>query len=268
MAPRHSDTPCFVSPHPDVLAQYQNEVLKVQGKADEGSVKANLRALTFSDRGIPGLNDGTIFPKSHYDKPVPIMAMSQAALERTPLSGAIKIAIVLVDFQDKKMGAGAKQRFQDLFFSKGKIRTGSVTEYYQEVSHNKISLTGEVVGPFTLSENMAYYANGQTGQSSTEPNSRTMANEALTAADGSINFKPYDNDENGYVDAFVVVHAGTGAEMTGNPNDIWSVKWVLPQERRVDGSFPLALSLEDANRSCRCERVRFLDHSGRRQDWR
>jgi immune inhibitor A len=90
MAPRHSDTPCFVSPHPDVLAQYQNEVLKVQGKADEGSVKANLRALTFSDRKIPGLNDGTIFPKSHFDKPVPIMAMSNAALERTPLSGAIK----------------------------------------------------------------------------------------------------------------------------------------------------------------------------------
>ena len=119
-------------------------------------------------------------------------------------NGLHRIAIVLVDFQDKKMGAGAKQRFQDLFFSKGKILTGSVTEYYQEVSHNKISLTGEVVGPFTLSENMAYYANGQTGQSSTEPNSRTMANEALTAADGSINFKPYDNDGNGYVSNLIL----------------------------------------------------------------
>ena len=73
-----------------MLAQYQNEVLKVQGKADEGSVKANLRALTFSDRKILGLNDGTIFPKSHFGKPVPVMAMSNAALERTPLSGAIK----------------------------------------------------------------------------------------------------------------------------------------------------------------------------------
>jgi immune inhibitor A len=57
------------------------------------------------------------------------------------------------------MSAGAKQRFEDLWFSTGKIPTGSVTEYYQEVSNGKISLTGEVVGPFTLSQNQAYYAN-------------------------------------------------------------------------------------------------------------
>jgi immune inhibitor A len=60
------------------------------------------------------------------------------------------------------MSAGAKQRFEDLWFSTGKIPTGSVTEYYQEVSNGRISLTGEVVGPFTLSQNQAYYANNST----------------------------------------------------------------------------------------------------------
>jgi immune inhibitor A len=30
------------------------------------------------------------------------------------------------------------------------------------------------------------------------------------------------------VDAFIVVHAGKGAESTGSVNDIWSHKWVLP----------------------------------------
>jgi hypothetical protein len=39
------------------------------------------------------------------------------------------------------------------------------------------------------------------------------------------------------VDAYVVVHAGRAAEETGNLNDIWSVKWTLPQERTVDGRF-------------------------------
>ncbi|KAK4031579.1 hypothetical protein C8A01DRAFT_21226, partial [Parachaetomium inaequale] len=29
-------------------------------------------------------------------------------------------------------------------------------------------------------------------------------------------------------------HAGTGAEQTGNPNDIWSVKWTLERERQLN----------------------------------
>lgn len=71
-----------------------------------------------------------------------------------------RVAIVLAQFQDVKLGPGAKERFEDLFFSSGyKIPTGSVTDYYQEVSKGAISFTGKVVGPVTLSKNMAYYAN-------------------------------------------------------------------------------------------------------------
>jgi immune inhibitor A len=49
-----------------------------------------------------------------------------------------------------------------------------------------------------------------------------------------VNFRPYDNDGNGYVDAFIVVHAGPGAEVTGNAGDIWSHKWVLPAAFNTD----------------------------------
>jgi hypothetical protein len=59
------------------------------------------------------------------------------------------------------MASGTKQRMEDLWFSTDrKVPTGSVTEYYSEVSNNAISLAGEVVGPFTLSKDMAYYGNG------------------------------------------------------------------------------------------------------------
>ena len=37
------------------------------------------------------------------------------------------------------------------------------------------------------------------------------------------------------VDAFVVVHAGQGAERTGDAIDLWSVKWTLPKAREADG---------------------------------
>lgn len=107
--------------------------------------------------------------------------------------------LVLVDFKDLKMGAGAKERFQNLFFSERKIPTGSVNEYYKEVSHGKISLVGDVIGPFTLSREKAFYANGKFGKDWPEPNSVTMADEAVTAANGKINFNKYDNDKNGMV---------------------------------------------------------------------
>ena len=46
------------------------------------------------------------------------------------------------------------------------------------------------------------------------------------------NFSLYDNDGDGVVDALVVICAGSGAEQTGNVNDIWSHKWsITPQVR-------------------------------------
>ena len=54
-----------------------------------------------------------------------------------------------------------------------------------------------------------------------------MARDAAVLADPDVDFSPYDNDGNGFVDAFIVVHAGAGAEETGNENQIWSHKWVF-----------------------------------------
>ncbi|KAF2271922.1 M6 metalloprotease [Westerdykella ornata] len=235
MAPRHCTEPCFVPPHPDLLAKARTESLTSQGTVDQAVFKKKTSRLFNGERRIPGMNDGTIFPPSHFKEPTSIMAMSTAAAERAPLRGNIKVAIILAEFQDVKMTPGTKERFEELWFSTGKIPTGSVTEYYKEVSNGQVSLTGEVVGPFTLSQNMAYYANGEYGRGWPEPNSQTMANEVLDHAIGNINFAPYDNDGNGYVDAYVVVHAGRAADESGNVNDIWSVKWNLPNERDVDG---------------------------------
>ncbi|KAF2243358.1 M6 metalloprotease [Trematosphaeria pertusa] len=224
----------MVCAHPDLVAQVKAEGFNAQGTGNVASAKEIAQALA-NARRTPGIGDGLIFPKSHYPKPTSIMAMSRAALERAPLRGNIRAIVVLAQFQDVKMAAGAKERMQDLFFSNGKLATGSVTEYYSEVSNKKVSFSGEVVGPFTLSKKMAQYANNDFGFGDVMPNSRTMADEAFEAAKSSVNWGPYDNDGNGYVDAFIVVHAGAPAERTGVRSDIWSVKWVLPSEKKANG---------------------------------
>ncbi|KAJ9665062.1 hypothetical protein H2201_004928 [Coniosporium apollinis] len=147
----------------------------------------------------------------------------------------MEAAVVLVDFEDQPM-VKTVAGFRTLFFSVGAMPTKSVREYFRDTSSDKVDFEGEVVGPFRMSHPITYYATGNAGMSTNPPNARNMAADALAAADGHINFKPYDNDGNGFVDAFIVVHAGRGAEQTGDRiRNIWSLKWVLPQVTVADG---------------------------------
>lgn len=225
----HAGGPCPVAPHPDLLARQRIEYAKVKGTAEESAFKKKQHVLAQGQRtgAILGLNDGTIFPKSHFDSNVPLSAMRRAAVDRAPLSGDIQlvslmrsyfsnlltclsIVLVLVEFTDVKMAPNAKERFEKLFFSKGEIPTGSVSEFYEEVSNGKVSLAGEAIGPLTLSREKAYYANGGFGYGWPEPNSMTMADEAVTLVTGKTDFNIYDNDKSGYVSIHLdVVKADT-----------------------------------------------------------
>ena len=107
-----------------------------------------------------------------------------------------------------------------------------MTEYYKEASNGQVEIVGQVVGPFQMPQPLSWYANNNygIGKPEGEPRANILAQDAAAAADPQVDFGPYDNDGNGYVDAFIVVHAGRGGEETGDPGDIWSHKWVLPSE--------------------------------------
>ncbi|GKS59669.1 hypothetical protein YTPLAS18_31960 [Nitrospira sp.] len=183
-----------------------------------------------------GMDDGLIYPGDYYPLGTSTRAVRSGALERAPLRGTIRVIVVLVDFSDKAM-VKTKKHFEDLFFSTGVLANGSARDYYKEVSHGLVDMVGEVVGPFRMPKKLSEYAHGDSGTGSVEPNARTMAKDAADAANPTVNFAQYDNDGNGFVDAFIVLHAGSGAEQTGNANDIWSHKWVLSGgEYNADGT--------------------------------
>ena len=151
------------------------------------------------------------------------------------------------------MDQAAPQYFRDLFFSKQSIPTGSVTEYYNDVSGGKISITGDVVGPFELPQTVEYYAHDGHGMkgpallpdaTAIMRNIQAMGNDTVSAVEAArIDLKKYDNKgrAKGYVDAFIIVHAGRGGEdpvdgETFIVNDLWSCKWNLPgDDARVVG---------------------------------
>jgi immune inhibitor A len=210
---------CMVAPSPELNKEIKAEIKRLR-KRGFGAM------TTIQDREAPGLNDGLIYPGDMFPLGTPLSIAREAAAQRAPLRGAVRVIIVLAQFSDRPMLLG-NQHFQDLFFSTGVLPNGSVREYFKEVTNGLVDLQGEVVGPYTLPKTLLQYANGAAGTGATAPNARTMARDTAVLANADVNFAPYDNDGDGFVDAYIVIHAGPGGEVTGSKNDIWSHKWVL-----------------------------------------
>ena len=89
-----------------------------------------------------------------------------------------------------------------------------------------------------MPQTLAWYANNNygIGKGGGAFRSPQLARDAAVAADPTVNFQPYDNDGNGYVDAFIVVHAGAGAEVTGSSGDIWSHKATMSSVYNTDNT--------------------------------
>lgn len=214
---------CLIPPSPELRERMKEELERV---SRETELIGPLLRIGQQDR--PGFNDGLILPGDQFPIGTPLERVRNEAAERAPLRGPVRVIVVLVDFEDRRMEPGHdRQYFEDLFFSRGVLADGSVREYFAEASHGLVDIVGEVVGPYRLPRTLHAYANGESGTGTSLPNARTMARDAATAANPVVNFGPYDNDGNGFVDAFIVIHAGDGAELTGRGDDIWSHKWVL-----------------------------------------
>jgi immune inhibitor A len=215
---RHNtETRCLVAPHPDVLAEMRQELQSLRESAPDPE---SASFLSLEQPSAFGLDDGVILPPEEFELGTPLERIRAEAAERAPLRGPLNVLVVLVQFSDAAL-ARPKKDFEDIFFAP----KNSVAEFYREASGGLVDITGKVVGPFTLPRTLAAYANNASGTGA-RPNAQTMARDAADAARADIN-RTLDNDGNGFVDAFIVVHAGGAAEETRKKTDIWSHKWVL-----------------------------------------
>ena len=157
----------------------------------------------------------------------------QNVLAKSTATGAqktIRVCVLLVDFSDNPASGGAQANItastvDQILFSQGATQFGSMTDFYLESSYGQFLVDGDVFGWFRMPKTYAQYTGSGSGMQAAEPNARTLTKDAVFAADPTVNFAPYDNDGDLFVDAVFVVHAGQGAEETGSPNQIWSHRW-------------------------------------------
>jgi len=147
----------------------------------------------------------------------------------SPLRAAVGEAhavCALIGFPDKPL-TKTKAEFNNLMNQAGYSANGamgSVNDYYKENSYGKLNLVITVAGPYTVSKNWSYYGENGSDGSDMPDRVQEFAMEAarLTFSDPTIHPADYDNDNDGYIDAFHIIYAGYGEESGGDPNCIWA----------------------------------------------
>jgi len=171
-----------------------------------------------------------------------------ASPEGVAPSGTIKSLVVMIRFSDHVGRTLPSVADVDVLFNAvggdpSLAPTGSVKDVYFENSYGQMTLDSYVnpgIGDWiTVSNTEAYYANGNSGDSTLWQ----ALKEALDAIDAVVDFNDYDADNDGRIDSIAFIHSGYGAEWGGNDaygtsqaNRIWSHRWAIqPQWNSNDG---------------------------------
>ncbi|GAB4365156.1 MAG: hypothetical protein Kow00121_01490 [Elainellaceae cyanobacterium] len=166
-----------------------------------------------------------------------------------PVTGTRRALVLLVDFSDNSAHQN-QQHYKDMLFSSGTYTGGSMRDFFREASYGKLTLTGEVSGQsgstmgwYRAPNPYTYYTNNNYGVGTYPRNTQKLVEELVDLAAPYVNFADYDNDKDGFVDALFIVHAGSGAEATGNKNQIWSHQWEI-SPKTVDNVKVSSYSIE------------------------
>jgi hypothetical protein len=85
------------------------------------------------------------------------------------ITGTYKCLVILIRYTDDTFDT-PQATFNNLFNQDNYNGTGSVNDYYQEISYGKFWLNATVVGPYAASNNKSYYAGVDNGTSDNYPN--------------------------------------------------------------------------------------------------
>jgi M6 family metalloprotease-like protein len=146
-------------------------------------------------------------------------------LQTTSVSHSWLVPIIMVSFSDSALTHDSSELQYAMFDTTHSTPTGSVVDYYDWVSTGRIHVRGEVVARITLPHPANYYANSTYGLNAitTPQNDLGLVQDAVAAADPTVDWNRYDRDGDGFVDMLWIVHAGVGAEGSRSLASLWSI---------------------------------------------
>ena len=168
--------------------------------------------------------------KKVVDLPRKQAPMRSAVRNAGSKDGVVKGIIVLAEFQDQKFTFSQKainDKMNKVGYTDEYGSIGSVRDYFIAQSYGKFQPEFDVVGPVTLSQNMAYYGANYQGANDIRPHEMVAEACQLASQQGLADMSDYDHDGDGWVDLVYVIYAGY-PESSGAPGEtIWPHAWYV-----------------------------------------
>lgn len=152
----------------------------------------------------------------------------------TPL-GSQHGLVILVNFSDVEFEYD-KEMFENVLNQEGyreEYATGSAYDYFRDSSYGLYSPVFDVLGPYTLSKEQAYYGSNRPTDDDKAPEMIVEACQ-LASADGH-DMSQYDYDGDGNIDRVYVFYAGAGEANGGSEDTIWPHQWTVMEGYNYDG---------------------------------
>ena len=193
--------------------------------------------------------------------PATIKARRQASrmLQSRPNKavGSVNLAprglVILVNFNNSKFANANNQAAMNELMNSDNYTyngaTGSVRQFFSDQSDGQYTPDFDVIGPVTLSENVAHYGSNDASGNDVLPGDMVVEACSIANASYGVDFTQYDNDGDGEVDFVYLIYAGKGEADGGADNTIWPHNWDLESayyydnctynknERRFDGKY-------------------------------
>ena len=236
-----------VPPTPEVMAILFMEYRR-SGKMKTMSFRNYLKSIGFTDPAadIVGMDDAAQFRRGPAGPEL-------IEIPSRPVTGKLQVKVLLVDFSDRP-GVLLSQHYEDMLFSNATYPTGSMRDFYKEVSLGKADVNGSVHGWLRMPNPYSYYTNDESGMraASYPHNAQRMAEDAVNAAvQKGIQFEAdLDKLNQGIVTALFIIHAGRGAEQlhpSVSGSEIWSHKWGLKNPVQVGNNLSATIYLTVPN---------------------
>ncbi|MDR0507936.1 MAG: M6 family metalloprotease domain-containing protein [Dysgonamonadaceae bacterium] len=142
--------------------------------------------------------------------------------------GTIRAICALIQFPDKSFSRTIEE-FEQLLnqpdYSANGAK-GSVHDFYLENSYGQLDLDITVAGIYTVAKNWKYY--GENNEKGDDKHPEELAKEAAILTFNDFNPADYDNDGDGFIDAFHFIYAGYGEEAGGGADCIWAHEYGFP----------------------------------------
>lgn len=152
--------------------------------------------------------------------------ISEEILSKTDIANDTVYALTLMGQYSNLSGNYSQQQMQNLLFD-GPNPTGTITDYYSQVSYNQLLFTGDCKGWYNVPGTLEQYEGSNSGLG---PNGGPkFVLDLIQAADPTLNFADYiqyyDTQGKPHIGFIAAIHSG--ADAAGGAFNIWSHRWTF-----------------------------------------